>query len=611
MNVLLALALLLALTGVFYLFFSYCYRIGMGGLRWRAVLDRNGWRVFVAFMTGVLLLCTYLLVQNRFVYYWDYGGYWTWSYTQMKDVFADPVHAFGRLYVSICDNDYNLLLPTLLSLPLKIFGYSFGRYVMVNVLFFFVPLSFVLLSLCVKLSSRTKSVNSHGIVFEAVSLLCVVTFNVFYLAMLKGYVDVACLLPASLVVLLSTDYQPCVLDKRQVSRDLCISGCLLCAFLFRRYFAYFVVGYAVALAVYSVYESVVPGNVSRLMRLKKAVANLLIVGGSALVVMSLLFRPMLVHILTNDYAGQYAGYDAPVLEKIGSVFETFGLWTVALSATCVVLAFVLKKYRKTTSFCAVSMVVTTFAFFRVQNMGIHHVYVLAAGFFVTQFLAVLLIGSLFRRRVAAAVFVAVCLVVSVCGSVNCFFPMTRGAFAPVSKLFSKEYDPFQRNDIAELHRLVNYLNSLTAGTDMRVYIDASGSVLNNSIIDSLDKPYGTSPLINQCTTADVDLRDGFPVDFLTAKIVVTTDPVQLHLAEGTQEVVRYLSEQVMDPSSPIGRHFTEESASFQLDDGVQAHVYVKQSEFEERDLQLLASYFTGYYPGYKSLFADRILGANE
>lgn len=155
------------------------------------------------------------------------------------------------------------------------------------------------------------------------------------------------------------------------------------------------------------------------------------------------------------------------------------------------------------------------------------------------------------------------------------------------------------------------MNSLTAGTDSRVYIDASGSVLNNSIIDSLDKPYGTSPLNNQCFTADVDLRDGFPVDFLTARIIVTTDPVQLHLAKGTQEVVRYLSEQVTDPSSPIGRHFTVAPVSFQLDDGVTAHVYVKQSEFEESDLQSLADYFTGYYPGYELLFANRIFGANE
>lgn len=611
MNVLLTVVFLLALTGVFYTFFAYCYRVGMGGLRWQVAFDRNGWRVFGGFMIGVLLLCVYLLVQNRFVYYWDYGGYWTMSYTQMKDVFADPVHAFGRLYVSICDNDYNLLLPTLISLPLQIFGYTFGRYVIVNVLFFFVPLSFILLSLCVKLGSRTEAINSHGLVFEAVSLLCVVTFAVFYLAMLKGYVDVACLVPASLVVLLSTDYQPCVLDKRQVSRDLCISGCLLCAFLFRRSFAYFGVGYIVALTVYSVYESVVPGNVSRLTRLMKSIANLLIVGGSALAVMYLLFRPMLVHVLTNNYAGQYAGYNAPMSEKVRTVFETFGIWTVTLSAACVVLAFVLKKYRKTASFCAVSMVVAAFAFFRVQNMGIHHVYILAVGFFVTQFLAVLLIGSLFRRRVAVAISVAACLAVSVCGSVNCFFPVARGALAPVSRLFPKEYYPFQRNDITELHRLVNYLNSLTAGTDSRVYIDASGSVLNNSIIDSLDKPYGTSPLNNQCFTADVDLRDGFPVDFLTARIIVTTDPVQLHLAKGTQEVVRYLSEQVTDPSSPIGRHFTVAPVSFQLDDGVTAHVYVKQSEFEESDLQSLADYFTGYYPGYELLFANRIFGANE
>lgn len=92
-----------------------------------------------------------------------------------------------------------------------------------------------------------------------------------------------------------------------------------------------------------------------------------------------------------------------------------------------------------------------------------------------------------------------------------------------------------------------------------MYVAASGTVLNADILRSADKPVSFEAVHNLRKTSDVDLRDGFPNGFLDSEIVVTTKPVQLHLAEGTQETVRFLAEEVMNSSSPVGRHFTLES----------------------------------------------------
>lgn len=611
MNSVIAIIFVIALAMPFGILFSYSYKIGVNENTWFLFLPRKQITAFAVFMGAVLLLCIYLLSQNRFVYYWDYGGYWTYSYTQMADVFQNPAAAFRNLYRSICEDDYNLLLPTLISIPLKVFGYTFERYVLVNVLCFFIPLMYILLSFNLKLIGlidSQKPLNTRkGKGAVIVLLILETSFTVFYLAMLKGYIDIAALLPASISLLLFIDYCPEKLDRKQVIRDICISGCLLSAFLFRRYFSFFILGYVCALSLYSVYRSITLKNVQRRHSLIIACCNLLIIGLIALTIMAVFFRPMLVHILTNNYSEQYAGYNASFKDKIGRIFEVFGIWNILLATASMIISLVEKQYRKITIFLGVSAVTTTLAFFHVQNMGIQHVYVIAVEIYLLDVLGIWLIADSIKGKITRFTWMMISIAVSLCGFINCFFPQARPVFSRTAQLFGETYNPFQRNDIPTLNNLVSYLNSLTNGTDTKVYIDASGSILNNSIIDSLDKPYGPSPLQNQCWTADVDLRDGFPTDFLTAGIIVTTEPVQLHLAEGTQEVVRYLSQEVKDPSSPIGRHFIKDSTTFSLDDGVVVYIYKKTSDFDRADLQYLADYFTDYYPGNEKIFADRIL----
>lgn len=243
-------------------------------------------------------------------------------------------------------------------------------------------------------------------------------------------------------------------------------------------------------------------------------------------------------------------------------------------------------------------------------MGIQHVYIIALQLLLLQFIFAYLVIFFANKisNIAGNIAFAFFFIIYTLNLLNCFIPSFRINLVQETKLFTEVYNPFQRNDIKQIHDLVDYLNVLTLDTDKRVYINASGEILNNSIIESIDKPYSNNPLHNQCISSDVDLRDGFPTDFLSAAIVVTTEPVELHLREGTQEVVRYLSEQIKDPASPIGKHFMKDSRSFNLDRGVVAYIYIKTSEFSKADLEKIAEYYTNYYPGYDELFAKRILG---
>jgi len=609
-----------ALTGlvflsIFALLFDRAYRYAMADERTDLFEDKWIRRIFVLFSALGLALCIHLLIQNRFVYYWDYGGYWTSSYLTMKSLFKAPLDTVRSVYQSVLKYDYNNILPLVISVPLKAFGYTFPRYVVVNFLLFLVPAWAVLVSVIWKILSRYEPSLLSGkkkYLTFIFTVFLTALFTPFYYAMLRGYIDAACLIPSSLAILLFVDYNGLVLDRRQLVRDIFISLCLLVSFLFRRYFAYFAVGYGAALCLYSVYQVISARRSSGWGEtIRNAVMNLAAVGAIAAGILLLFFRPLAVRALTGNYANAYEGYDAPLPDKVNGVAVKFGLITFILAGAAIGLCILTKKARKLTLFCAVSAAVTTAAFFRVQSMDDHHIYTIAPSIFILMALGIVQICALFRQSsyrfvcgIAAAAILGI-------GAANCYFPSARRFIRPFAGIYAQQYNPLQRGDLDELHHVANDLNKLTEGTDDWVYICASGDILNSSVMGALNEPYSEGAVHNLYWTANVDLRDGFPAGFLRAKYVVVTDPVQLHLAEGTQEAVRFPNQEVQNADSPIGRHFRKLPGSFVLDNDVKAYIYQKTSDFERSDLQYLADYYSKLYPGKDGLFTDVILHSQD
>lgn len=594
-----------------FLIFSYQYGMNICGEKHKNFLwDKWNLRIFLLVSVLGFFFCLYIVLQNQFVYYWDYGGYWTASYNTMNELFQSPMETLKSVYSSILESDYNNILPLVISIPLKCFGYTFSKYVMINYLLFLIPVWGITVSIIWKLVLKyypdlKKGKKKQGIFIFTV--LLVVLFNPFYYAMFYGYIDVACLVPALLAILLFMNYDCLSLDKKQVLRDLLISALLLLTFLFRRYFAFYVVGYGTALLVYSAYkviqvrESKEWGN-----KIKNAFLNLFIVGGVATCILLLFFRRLVFRILENNYADQYKAYDAPFITKSRLLIETLGPITLAFVVLAILLSAISRKARKITFFCTTAMIVTIIAFFRVQTMGDQHIYTIAGEVCILMILGIYQILDLIHRdsyKVIVSVFLSIIFGI---GFLNCFFPSVRSLVAPIARIYSKNYYPMKRGDMESLHNLADDLNSLTDGTNKYVYICASGSVLNASVMESLDKPYSDSAVHNMYWTADVDLRDGFCSNSLCADYVVVTNPVELHLPKGTQEVVRFLSEEIKKSDSPIGRHFEKLDRSYLLDNNVTAYIYKKISDFETSDYQYLANYYDSYYPGMEEMFSDRI-----
>lgn len=95
---------------------------------------------------------------------------------------------------------------------------------------------------------------------------------------------------------------------------------------------------------------------------------------------------------------------------------------------------------------------------------------------------------------------------------------------------------------------------------------------------------------NLMDTADIDLRDGFPIHFFDADFVITTEPVQIHHREEDQAVVAKLSELVT--RTPLARHskLINETSLYPAEDidyRVTLKVYEKISPFDKSDIDFV------------------------
>ena len=586
-------------TYFFIWLFSGAYNFALKDRHESLLNDRKSRFLFLVFAFAGAWLCYWLIIQNRTVYVWDYSQYWTHSFSQMRFLFKDPLLAILRLGGTILFADYNSILPTIIAIPLKLFGITYTRYVLINYMFFLVPVSFILI-MTVKLISKKQKFN----LWLSFMLFMFITFNPFYHALLRGYIDIACLIPASLSLILLKDYDALSVSREQIKRDIYISAALLCTFMFRRYFVFYIQGYIAALVLLSVYDALKSSDGSPKLKLfRNAFINMSVIGIFAVIILCVFFAPMVIRIMKTKYTEIYTAFDASFANKTKRIFDVFGYFTFILSGAGIILSLLRRRMRRYSCFCLVSIIVTAITFFQVQSMGMHHIYILAPQLFIMSCIGVIHIAEIMKGKAAKISVLTLIVMIQTAGFANCYFPSSRVLFTKVNELFSVKYDPLVRNDIPVLNEFADYLNEITEGTDKGIYIASSNLF---ALMESLRKPYEACPVRNLLKVFPLDLVNGFPTDLLRAGIFVAVSPVRTK-----QEILRFPSIEIMSSDSRLGRHFRKNERTFRIDGGEEILIYEKQSEFTQEDLQYIADHFTKIYPGHEAIFAKRILNADK
>lgn len=154
-----------------------------------------------------------------------------------------------------------------------------------------------------------------------------------------------------------------------------------------------------------------------------------------------------------------------------------------------------------------------------------------------------------------------------------------------------------------LQQMSDHIKELTAADGPSVYFLASSEILNDNLMIRLCYPKDNALTVRGY--AHSDLRDGFSTELPKAKYVVVCDPVQLHLAAGTQRVMGIPANEI------LGGANYEYMQEWTLDRGVKAKLYRLAKDFSQQDIRELAARFDVVYPDYPQVFKNRILSMIE
>ena len=101
------------------------------------------WKILAVMLIGTAFVFWQINLQ-QWIYFWDFAETWYPTIVLEQALFSDPLQALNHLYDSINYSDYNDFLPTLMTLPMHIFGKRFLAYTMYIWVMFALPAVFLI-----------------------------------------------------------------------------------------------------------------------------------------------------------------------------------------------------------------------------------------------------------------------------------------------------------------------------------------------------------------------------------------------------------------------------------------------------------------------------------
>lgn len=549
------------------------------------------------FYTAILVSLAEIFViseigRDRFIYFWDYANYWTLTITYSQYLFESPVHALKSIYTSINTQEYNHIAAALLSLPMKIMGNSFVVYTLLVFNLFLLP-TFFIVSFNIRMVMKQVVQENLSNVFY---LFLVFLFSPFYMPLFYGYLDSVALIPISILFVIALSAQWTKID---IIECLCIAVLLLFTVLLRRYFAFFAVGYMVSLCLMCFIRYL---KNDEEVSFKICIAKFSLISLFSLLVLVVGFYGFFHNSVFNDFSLAYSAYSTGgYLDKIRITSKAMGR-ILFIFAGIGFIYMVWKKQKAYALFLIITLFLTAFLFFRIQSMGIHHRYLIIVPILIFYGVALSAFFNFLAKKRSFAFFKWIVLPLASLCIFFSFSPMTYPRYLK-SYLPSEVYIPKIRGDISQLRLLVDTLNSI-AEVNSSIYVLSSSVVLNDDILRKVYLPdlFDALPQLSLCS--HVDLRDGFPVSFLDADIIVVADPVQYHLSSQNQQVIGILAKDILEDSRIRGNYTF--IRSFLLDQGVIAKIYRRERPLSESQISYIKDQFDISYSDYPDLFANRI-----
>lgn len=495
------------------------------------------------------------------VYVWDFGAFWR-MYQRLGADFGNPGWVLGVIR-SIDSMDYNIsgavpLMPTYL-----LFGGGRAAYVATIAVLYGLPACILMACLASKVASVHCRWSQMAILTGAMSSLSLLAPT------LRGMWDVIGLIPLAVatILIIDTGY----LTKARFRQLLIVGVSLWAAFLFRRWYAYSVVGLmsvSLVFAVISSRKSLLEVKVSL-----RLIGNFAVVTGVFCALALGAQNGLVSRIIVTDYGELYAAYHMSFTQNLSIATQRLG----GVGCVLIVLGFVFAAWTKAYQvlFCGSVAILVYLLFTRTQLMGVHHFLPIAFWLFPVLFFGVKALGQLSRMRESYWMTAyALCSVVIMAGS----------TVAP--RLLPDALYPIENRPLA-LGNREGYSELLTAirqsrGSSEKVNTFGSSLVLSDDLLRSI------APDLSDHVVAVPHLASVQPFRFETmrAPYQVASIPAMTHLAPGTQRHLQVPNDLIVE-GKDFGSGFTKIGGPYRLSDGVDAFLYKRKRPLNADDIERL------------------------
>jgi hypothetical protein len=535
------------------------------------------------FVLGANVFVAWFVALEQTVYCWDYRAYHDATRALAGLLAASPAKALAEVARSLREDDYNLLPSVLLAPVLAAFGDSRPVFVLGVLNVYGVPAVLLLAHAARRLGG------------SAVATLVVLAVSPqLFAPIVRGYPDVGGVGLAALVLWLYLG-APRPLPVRTA---LGLGALLALLFLFRRYFAHWVVAFGAIATVDTVVGTLRAGA------LRRALVALALIAVAAAAAVCALAWPLVQRVLTTDFADAYAAYrPAAGLELVrATILDGAGILYALAPVAAAVVLLARRATRRIAGVLFGQCAAATLLFASVQGFGPHHYYVVLPG-------AVLLVG-LAARAARPALASAALAAFALAGGLAQVTTFARAAAplhaALVPLVPARRTAPMVRTDLAELRALLASVERTlaAAGPDARLYVLGSSETLSDELFRGARHEPGLGFVGRVLPTAHVDRRDGFPANLLRADLVCLGLPAQTHLAVREQTVVAAPA-LCFERGLAIASAFRRLPETFTLQGGVEVSLWERVRAPRPEEVRELSEFLRQAHPERPFVFEPR------
>jgi hypothetical protein len=552
--------------------------------------------VALLLIVGIDLFALGFIAAERTLYRADRLAYWSYASRLANDLVSDLPSAMSSIAWSVANSELNLLPATPIAAALAVVGDSRAAYVLAVLTIYGAAVIGALL-LAVRFSfhegRRLRSVWVVAGVMAAVLL-----FPTLWRPVFVGYLGLGGVALGVVILAIYFHGDPVGGSWKRLALVGFLTAVLA---LFRRWYTLWTAAFFLVVIVDAVWAS---ARVPR-PRIGKAARAPLVVGGAAAATLLALAAPVTFDRLGSGYGEEFAAFThhGSVAGRAVAVVGEFGLLPLGLVMAAAVLLGRSGATRRIAVLLPLHALLTYLLMIRVQDHSTHHWYLYLAVFLMLAAFGI--VG--FAKANPPAVAVPAVVTVVVTGMLATSAVFVVGA-APVADLLGPlapgaRVRPAQRADLAEVERLLAYLDALNSRRPGYIYVVGCSDTLSEQTLAFANRSLGTeyaSPHVI-LRSSNVDRRDGFPSSLLDAWYVVVPDPVQINMRPEDQQVVVMPNRSFLE-GSDLALAFERLPEVFEFENGVRVSVFERRRLHTTAELRQFSDRLRERYPDRPDIY---------